>query len=1751
MVKQKLSLLIASLQRNIRYAWVVALLVLTCVLAFISVTNRSALKGKEPLNLQKQNSEETIPESYEDTSRQGFRAPQIYLYGQNDEGQSQSSGGFIAQAATDEPALYIGGYMMQGEAELSVYEANEETLFSFLLHDKDGNQIKKKVDSSKLKFITTIHHSLLSKENEQVKIVMPFAKTGLWYVRVKQGKSVAEAVVLRSNLGVYAEEGDNELIFWGQNFTTKRSIADGTVHLYNLEGSKQEIRSGGFTNEGTARVQIDATADIAYVEQGQDRAVVPLNLKYLNYSYANYKSFLPKRQYTKYFIFTDRPLYKPGDTVNFKAVLRNDDDARYTVGSGQAKVQIYDQPIYGDTELRPVLDVTLPISSVGTINGSYKLPEGAKVGQYYLSIKVDGQSEPAAFYDSEWSSDSTYFNVEHYKKPEFSLDITTPQQEFIAGDKLRFTVHGTYFSGQGMSNQKVQYRVYSGDFYEYDYLDDQKRNGPVVSDSYAYGSYYGNSIAEGNAVLNKDGTVTIDVDTKTGKNNGKSQIFTIETSLEDGSMTPSFAKRNVLIYSGLYGIYRKDYVYASKIGEVHSMPLTILPTQKDVSVANVTLKAAITRTNWVAVDNHNKYTDYRKEEEKLTARDVKTDSSGNAVLSFTPQKVGSYDIQVSGKDSRGNTISKVFYLYVTKEGEPYYTDNGVSMLTVTPDKSAYLPTDTARFTIHSVIPNRDVLLSLERGRVDRYKVAHLNGNIATVDIPLTGTDMPNMYAKVTSFSDFALDENTVNVPVSPASKKLKVQIRSDAKKYGAGETVTVDVTTTDDRGNPVPAELALWTVDKAIFELSDNKLGDIFDTFWKERFSSTSEANSLEGISMLSAEGGGGCFAAGTRILMADGTMKRIEDVLKGDKIKTRTEKSDQLVTATVRGTHTATVDGYIILNGGLKVTPNHIMYVNGTWKEAGSIQPGDVLVNSSGVSVPVTTIEWQRGAYTVYNLEVEKYHTFFAAGIWVHNEKGLERSAFKDTAYWNPSLVTDANGKARVRFTLPDNLTTWTIAAVGATESTQVGQTTTEILVSKDVIVRPILPNILHVGDKAVLSALVQNFTGEDQNFDISLTFDSGTVDKAVRKSVKIKSGEKQQIFWSVQAKKENPKSKLVISARSVKNPKLGDVLTQEIPVRPFGFTQTNGAVGEGNKTYPVKLAADTDRRKTSVSLSLSPTLLGTLPTAMKYLVDYPYGCVEQTTSRFVPAVIAALHPQQFSEALAGKNPAELMKKGIMRLQEQQQGDGGWTWWFTGNSSPYITSYVVEYLLEAKRVGAAVDDDVLLRAKRYLESNTGPVFNDNGSLEPSDEITPTPTVTANQDVVKLETEIARKYGLTLLGSKQALLSVDGRKNISDDYLAFLVMTNYRNGFTDPQKNGLSLLLSRAQAQGDTLFWERGDSRNFGSLDASTALAIRAVLMAGGSREVASKAVRYLSRNRHDVYWSNTYATSQVIRALADFSQTGSELTPNFTYRVSLDGKQIAQGNVTQVNQAMKDVTIPLSSLKPDSRVSVQKSGEGQLYSSLLISQYRTDRNAKSEEHGLTISKSIENSKGKDYPLAVGEIAIIRITLGGLKAAEQYGVIEDTLPSGLVPINPALTNETYFTQGQPEWWYYAPDTQTTENGIIMSLYELKPGNQQYTYKARVVSEGEFIVPPATASLMYTPTIYARTAVGKLAVLNQSEAEPLRNTGSSKTALQQFQVILGMVKMALIGLIVLGIIAFVIFEKIKANKNQAQQEHEKP
>ena len=122
-----------------------------------------------------------------------------------------------------------------------------------------------------------------------------------------------------------------------------------------------------------------------------------------------------------------------------------------------------------------------------------------------------------------------------------------------------------------------------------------------------------------------------------------------------------------------------------------------------------------------------------------------------------------------------------------------------------------------------------------------------------------------------------------------------------------------------------------------------------------------------------------------------------------------------------------------------------------------------------------------------------------------------------------------------------------------------------------------------------------------------------------------------------------------------------------------------------------------------------------------------------------------------------------------------------------------------------------------------------------------------------------------------------------------------------------------------------------------------------------------------------------------------------------------------------------------------------------------------------------------------------GDLVRVRLTVGGLSGDTRHVVIADELPAGMVPVNPGFLN---YSLGNRSWLWGGgvEGREITQNGMVVSVGRVE-GSKTVEYEARVISRGEFVIPPALASLMYAPEVWARTGVDTIVIDDNAKPVP--------------------------------------------------------
>ncbi|MDE3092035.1 MAG: hypothetical protein KGJ80_21895, partial [Chloroflexota bacterium] len=337
-----------------------------------------------------------------------------------------------------------------------------------------------------------------------------------------------------------------------------------------------------------------------------------------------------------------------------------------------------------------------------------------------------------------------------------------------------------------------------------------------------------------------------------------------------------------------------------------------------------------------------------------------------------------------------------------------------------------------------------------------------------------------------------------------------------------------------------------------------------------------------------------------------------------------------------------------------------------------------------------------------------------------------------------------------------------------------------------------------------------------------------------------------------------------------------VSDAVELSLPIEPFGekYVVADAGQVDGNETK-FAVTAPSHARFTTYQLTLSPSLAAGLIDSLQYLTGYPYGCVEQTMSRFLPDVLVkqTLDKLQIKNDRLQKELPKQVEDSLTRLYAFQHGDGGWGWWEADDSQLYETAYVIYGLLQARKAGYKVDENAIKRALDFLKM---PLINTND--------------------YNLKVYIAYVMAEAGQGDPALARAMIGRQDSMSFYSrALLALLLHSFGEDASAKTIVSDLEKRAVETAQHAHWEESQTDNahweyLNSNGRTTATILRALLALDPQSPLAPKTVRYLMLNRFGGYWRTTQETAQTIIALTDYLAQTGELDAAYSYEVFMDG---------------------------------------------------------------------------------------------------------------------------------------------------------------------------------------------------------------------------------------------------------------------
>ncbi len=684
---------------------------------------------------------------------------------------------------------------------------------------------------------------------------LPLLKPGIYLINLRHETNHCCTWLDITDTAIVTKAVRTQLLAYVVNIHTGEPISGSRVAFY-IKNSK--IATGITDKSGLCQLHIplnignNNNPNTAYLlaDNGDDEAEWQANLS----------DFTNSSQQYAVFDYTDRTLYRPGQTIRFKGVVRentfpeyhaispgvNSLPARYTIPVGK---RVFVELL--DPNGVEVFGKSFVLSQWGTYFGTITLLKQYSTGVYTLNTVTAGGG----------SSYSHNVIVNAYHKPQFSVTATPLKPRYFRGQTVTIKVKASWYSGAPLGSAPVSYDVYSSPNYAMDYPDDfgYSQNGSSDFLSNLYGSqYYGNQIASGTATLDANGEATIKfkaADSSEPISDLPQEVdYTCSIDVTGAQQRDVEQDVTVPVVAGLFRLTVEPTGYLATPGEVDE---TVISTQNydGTPGMNVPVTLKLYRNHWDADGNLH--------QSKRAAQTLHgtTNASGQVVFPVTPPKPGDYDLSVTATDSTGKIVHASSDIWAaTDNGDGGDTSlNSLSLLT---DKRQYNPGDIAKALIISPTVGVTALVTVEGNSIYSAQTVVLSQHSTIVHIPILKRYGPNVYLDVcyVHHSHFATSEAPLRVLLT--MKQLKVWVTpnhaaassSGMANYLPGHSAEFTVHVTDMQGHPVSTDLAFGVSDEAIYAMRDWDPTSLARNFYPSRSNNVNTDTSFDSVYLGDAD---------------------------------------------------------------------------------------------------------------------------------------------------------------------------------------------------------------------------------------------------------------------------------------------------------------------------------------------------------------------------------------------------------------------------------------------------------------------------------------------------------------------------------------------------------------------------------------------------------------------------------------------------------------------------------------------------------------------------------------------------------------------------------------------------------------------------------------------------------------------------------------------------------------------------------
>jgi len=553
---------------------------------------------------------------------------------------------------------------------------------------------------------------------------------------------------------------------------------------------------------------------------------------------------LPSEYYAREWVgqvYTDRPIYRPGETVEYKGILRADDDARYTLPSADTPFRFVMQNARG----QQVRSETLKLSEFGSFAGSFALPDDAPLGNYSFGVEFKRDN-------NDWSIASNSFLVAEFRKPELQVEVSAAKTSYVDGEAIDVRTTASYFFGGAVEGAQVSWSALADPFV--------LRVPGYESYSFSDYDYWRQSVsreavrASGTATTGADGVASFRIPATLTTSEG-AQRFTLSGAVTDQNAQVVAGSTQVTVHPADFYAGVRPAEYIASAGTDARIDLVSVSTDGKI-LANRTAVVKVYEREWITTKEQTPGGGrlYRSEPRDTLVATLRatTNAKGDGSVTYRPTRPGTLRIVAEATDGGGRVARSATYLWVWGDSFASWQVTNDDAIKLVADRDRYEVGDTADILVPAPFAGGIGLVTIERGKVITKSVQKFPTNSERLRIPITDRSVPDVFVSVVLYWPPTTADpiprykvGYVELTVSTSTRVLNVSAKTDRTQAKPGDTVRYDIKVTDKSGRGVRSEVSVAVIDKAVLSLQEERGPDGLHAFWFERGLSVSTASSM------------------------------------------------------------------------------------------------------------------------------------------------------------------------------------------------------------------------------------------------------------------------------------------------------------------------------------------------------------------------------------------------------------------------------------------------------------------------------------------------------------------------------------------------------------------------------------------------------------------------------------------------------------------------------------------------------------------------------------------------------------------------------------------------------------------------------------------------------------------------------------------------------------------------------------------